>query len=289
MKNDFREFYDEDYIAHASHMRGYSGSAAYRKNPFHTYIDKIKTATGKWRYIYPDQIKRGWKSFQDNLDNFNQFVSKNKHDELQNKWTQRIQENDRIRKKVRERSDFANVQRNQTVAGRSADQRRRAEYEANRAAYEHSRLASISNRSAAISNRSADQQRAAYEDAQRRAYETSRKAARNNSARKAAEEEIARRNMYNANTSKKKNNIRYNSAIGPNVPAGTYLIDTPTGKKRVMSNTGYSFVNLPDEKIYGAKAAYHNKQKNKHRVVIDGKVYYVNEKKSVNGNRAKRR
>lgn len=53
MKNDFREFYDEDYILHnmvdeeyLEHANGWG----------HKFIDKIRTKFGKWRYVYPEDV-----------------------------------------------------------------------------------------------------------------------------------------------------------------------------------------------------------------------------------------
>ena len=57
MKNDFREFYDVDYIMHSytdDELMHWEWPAGVRK-----YIDKIRTASGKWRYIYENDIKPG--------------------------------------------------------------------------------------------------------------------------------------------------------------------------------------------------------------------------------------
>ena len=47
MKNDFREYYDEDYIMHGEW-----------NNRFTRFVDKVKTKSGNWRYIYPEDIRK---------------------------------------------------------------------------------------------------------------------------------------------------------------------------------------------------------------------------------------
>lgn len=54
MKNDFREFYDEDYIMHSMTEEEYLMHASGWGKKF---IDKIRTKFGKWRYIYPEDLK----------------------------------------------------------------------------------------------------------------------------------------------------------------------------------------------------------------------------------------
>lgn len=60
MKNDFREFYDEDYIIHSSMENADEEELMHGEwlNKFRRYVDKVKTASGKWRYIYPEDLKR---------------------------------------------------------------------------------------------------------------------------------------------------------------------------------------------------------------------------------------
>lgn len=60
MKNDFREFYDEDYILHSTMTNLSEDELMHGEwlNKFRKYVDKIKTATGKWRYIYPEDLKK---------------------------------------------------------------------------------------------------------------------------------------------------------------------------------------------------------------------------------------
>lgn len=58
MKNDFREFYDEDYILHSA-MEGSSEDdyLVHGKllNAIHKYIKKWKNRHGNWVYQYPEQ------------------------------------------------------------------------------------------------------------------------------------------------------------------------------------------------------------------------------------------
>ena len=56
MKNDFREFYDEDYILHTAVDNTDDEYIAHGKllNAIHKYIDKFKNRKGKWVYVYPD-------------------------------------------------------------------------------------------------------------------------------------------------------------------------------------------------------------------------------------------
>lgn len=49
MKNDFREFYDEDYILHSMTEEEYLMHAS---GWGHKFLEKIRTASGKIRYIY---------------------------------------------------------------------------------------------------------------------------------------------------------------------------------------------------------------------------------------------
>lgn len=60
MKNDFREFYDENYILHSAMSNLSEEELMHGEwlNKFRKYVDKIKTASGKWRYIYPEDLKR---------------------------------------------------------------------------------------------------------------------------------------------------------------------------------------------------------------------------------------
>lgn len=67
----------------------------------HKYIDKIKTRSGKTRYIYPDDIKKN-KSFLD------RDISKIKSD-LLNKWDETIQHSEELLKK--KMSDFKDPKR----------------------------------------------------------------------------------------------------------------------------------------------------------------------------------
>ena len=56
MKNDFREFYDEDYIMHSmTEEELMHGEWA---NKFTRFVDKVRTKSGKWRYIYPEDLKK---------------------------------------------------------------------------------------------------------------------------------------------------------------------------------------------------------------------------------------
>ena len=59
MKNDFRDFYDEAYIMHKAYENSTEEELMHGEwlNKFRKYIDKIKTASGKWRYIYPEDLK----------------------------------------------------------------------------------------------------------------------------------------------------------------------------------------------------------------------------------------
>ena len=60
MKNDFREFYDENYILHSAMSNLSEEELMHGEwlNKFRRYVDKVKTASGKWRYIYPEDLKK---------------------------------------------------------------------------------------------------------------------------------------------------------------------------------------------------------------------------------------
>lgn len=55
MKNDFREFYDEDYVAQSIMAEESDDYIAHGRilNAIHKYIDKFKNKKGKWVYVYP--------------------------------------------------------------------------------------------------------------------------------------------------------------------------------------------------------------------------------------------
>ena len=57
MKNDFREFYDEDYIRHSMSEEEYIAHGEWANN-IRKYIDKVRTRSGKWKYIYPEDLKK---------------------------------------------------------------------------------------------------------------------------------------------------------------------------------------------------------------------------------------
>lgn len=55
MKNDFREYYDVDYILHSVTEEDYLEHGL--KDRIHKYIKKLKNKYGKWRYIYKQYKK----------------------------------------------------------------------------------------------------------------------------------------------------------------------------------------------------------------------------------------
>lgn len=57
MKNDFREFYDKDYILHSMSEEEYIAHGEWANN-IRKYIDKVRTRSGKWKYIYPEDLKK---------------------------------------------------------------------------------------------------------------------------------------------------------------------------------------------------------------------------------------
>lgn len=62
MKNDFREFYDEDYIMHSMSDDELMHGGEW-KNKAHRYINKIKTAFG-WKYVYPEDVNTAYQMEQ---------------------------------------------------------------------------------------------------------------------------------------------------------------------------------------------------------------------------------
>ena len=55
MKNDFREFYDEDYILHTAVEGSEDEYITHSlRSTIHKYIDKFKNRLGKWVYVYPE-------------------------------------------------------------------------------------------------------------------------------------------------------------------------------------------------------------------------------------------
>jgi len=68
MKNDFREFYDENYIMHKA-IDNLNEDELMHFNA-HKYIDKIKDKFGKWRYIYNEtkKAKKEARAARDNVD-----------------------------------------------------------------------------------------------------------------------------------------------------------------------------------------------------------------------------
>lgn len=69
MKNDFRDFYDEDYIMHKAYENSTEEELMHGEwlNKFRKYIDKIRTRSGKWRYIYPEDVKDKLTEAKNNL------------------------------------------------------------------------------------------------------------------------------------------------------------------------------------------------------------------------------
>ena len=62
MKNDFREFYDENYILHSAMSNTDEDDHLEHGrllNAIHRYIDKYKARSGKWVYVYPDEVRKG--------------------------------------------------------------------------------------------------------------------------------------------------------------------------------------------------------------------------------------
>lgn len=57
MKNDFREFYDKDYILHSMSEEEYIAHGEWANN-LRKYIDKVRTRSGKWKYIYPEDKQK---------------------------------------------------------------------------------------------------------------------------------------------------------------------------------------------------------------------------------------
>ena len=58
MKNDFREFYDKNYIAHNMTNETDELTHADWASNLRKYVDKVRTKSGKWKYIYPEDLKR---------------------------------------------------------------------------------------------------------------------------------------------------------------------------------------------------------------------------------------
>ena len=61
MKNDFREFYDEEYIMHTAVEGSDDDYLEHGRllNAIHRYIDKYKARSGKWVYVYPEEVRKG--------------------------------------------------------------------------------------------------------------------------------------------------------------------------------------------------------------------------------------
>lgn len=57
MKNDFREFYDKNYILHSMSEEEYIAHGEWSNN-IRKYVDKVRTRSGKWKYIYPEDLKK---------------------------------------------------------------------------------------------------------------------------------------------------------------------------------------------------------------------------------------
>ena len=60
MKNDFREFYDENYIMHTAMSNATEEELMHGEwtSNLRKYVDKVRTRTGKWKYIYPEDLKK---------------------------------------------------------------------------------------------------------------------------------------------------------------------------------------------------------------------------------------
>lgn len=60
MKNDFREFYDENYIMHTAMSNATEEDLMHGEwtSNLRKYVDKVRTRTGKWKYIYPEDLKK---------------------------------------------------------------------------------------------------------------------------------------------------------------------------------------------------------------------------------------
>ena len=60
MKNDFRDFYDEEYIMHKAYENSTEEELMHGEwsSNIRKYIDKVRTRTGKWKYIYPEDLKK---------------------------------------------------------------------------------------------------------------------------------------------------------------------------------------------------------------------------------------
>ena len=60
MKNDFRDFYDEEYIMHKAYENSTEEELMHSEwaSNLRKYVDKVRTRTGKWKYIYPEDLKK---------------------------------------------------------------------------------------------------------------------------------------------------------------------------------------------------------------------------------------